>query len=248
MHIRRPFALLLATVAIGGVSRAHAAVLNVTAAVTQMTDYQATTGSTTDHVAINTALATSAPHDYKITYSIQVADLTGDEMGFGNLALNINLPAGLTRSTVPAHRNYLPSGATANQFGSPAQIFSIDADQGTDPTDLQGIVVSLGSGINPHDTSADDGDRNYQLAAINDGFVPIGSLWVSYSGGIRTTLVPDFYEWSVSVGNPTTLVKVGSDNISPMSQFTIGGFMPEPGSLALLGAAALPLIARRRRR
>lgn len=244
----KKLALLSAVAALGlGAAASQAAVLHVTAQITQMTNLNAVAGSSTNPATIAAAKDTAAPHDYKITYYIHTDGLTGNEVGFGNLAMNVDVAGGLARSTVAAHINYVNANSSANEFGNPGSlILSISGDQGSSTTDLQGIVASVPSGLSA-DGSADDSTRNYRLAAINDGAIAIGSVWVAYNGGARTTITPDVYQWSTSVGDPSVLTFMGANGIDISGASVAIGAVPEPASLGLLGLGGLALAARRRR-
>jgi len=229
--------------------------LNITSAVTQMTNLNSTAGLDTKAADIQAALASGAPHDYLVTFMLQVTGTpSGDQVGFGSMSADFALSGGAARSTVPAHANYVPANPQVNVFGSGQSLFGTDADAGT-PSDLQGVLVGFSTALTPNDGSADDGTGNAFLEAVAPNAAPVtfGKVWVSSAGTLPGSIAVNVTEWSTSNstgGAPTTLELVtGGTNTAPATvNFAAAAPVPEPATIGLVGLGGLLTLARRRRR
>jgi hypothetical protein len=194
--------------------------LNISSAITQVTNAGATTGGSTSASVIAADLSSGAPHDYKVTYSLMISgsgDSTTGEVAFGNFDLNLALN-GVNRSSLAAHSAYIAINPQINVNTNPTALYQTDTDGGTSNTDLQHILVAIPGGQTPNDASADDGVGNAYLEAVGPGVKQLfGAVWVTTTGGSAAgAITAAIAQWSTSnsIGGAKTVLAVTTDPTS----------------------------------
>jgi hypothetical protein len=163
----------------------HPAVLTITDRVDQMTAPDSTDSGATSAIDVTSNTAAS----YRISFFLSVAGLSGSDVGFGNVALDLSLGGNLNRDAAAGRQNYQPENApiTIDGAGDTAPQWDLNSDVGT-PNDLKAILVSLASHLAPNDPRI-GGDFGLQPASTLDqstGYV--GSVWVTFPGNTAASL------------------------------------------------------------
>jgi hypothetical protein len=199
---------------------------------------------------------------YQVDVYVSISDLGPDQRGFGNLLMDIVLPAGVTQNAlVPgwqADFSNTDTNGLAPRGGTP--LWDINLDAGPSASDLQGILVTTAAAIvspSPTDFRARVGQITgpteftptipdcVNAAGWPDGKTYIGSVFLDRNvvqSGFNT-VVFNLTQASYQSSDGTLITDTDA-----VLHYAILTDIPEPSSLSILALAAIPGLRRRRRR
>jgi hypothetical protein len=171
--------------------------------ITDVVDRMAAADSSGAGAATGIDITSNSAASYRISFFLHVTGLSGNDIGFGNIALDFGL-TNLRRDAAPARNAYQAENAAVviDADGDVASQWGLNADVGT-PNDLKAILISLAGGLAPDDPRI-GGNFGLQPASTPDqttGY--IGSVWVTFPGNTSANtglfhlgLTPGSAQWS----------------------------------------------------
>jgi MYXO-CTERM domain-containing protein len=263
-----------ALVALGFAGSATAATITLTPVVTSYWADAGNVGGPSDPIPANNAAAGAYRVDIKVQATPDATDQTAGNNGFGNVAFDVNLPAGGHLSDLAGWNAIIPSVRTAgdgSRYTDPitnavvtagstsnlqrAALWTDNGDIGASTTDLKFIYVDVGqlTAFNTGDPRATVATpaQNSNVTTTNGLPMTLGSLILQYDGTGTQNLGLSFGtgEGYSMHNNTTTLHGPVSTAGATLGTVSFGGSVgttPEPGTLALLAFAAIPAMRRRR--